>query len=215
MTMSSASVVDPNAVALPQSSAPIARGSVTRTSADRASRSGIWLGLFTITMSFAAFTSALFVREGTSDWGHIVLPSILYFNTLVLLGSSGTIEISRRYLSGGRLIDAEKSRQGTLWLLLTLILGIAFCVGQFMAWQQLRAQGLYLSTNPNSSFFYVLTFMHVLHLLAGIAVLTYLTGRVLASHTTFRRSLFDNAAIYWHFLGVLWVYLFVLCLLKL
>ncbi len=56
-----------------------------------------------------------------------------------------------------------------MWLLFTLVLGIAFCVGQYMAWQQLRAQGLYLATNPNSSFFYVLTFMHVLHLLAGIA----------------------------------------------
>lgn len=185
------------------------------TSADRASRSGIWLGLFTITMSFAAFTSALFVREGTADWGHIVLPSILYLNTLLLLCSSGTMETARYYLSGGKVIDPTTSRKGTLWLLFTLLLGLAFCVGQYMAWQQLRAQGLYLATNPNSSFFYVLTFMHVLHLLAGVVVLSYLTGRVLASHTTFRRSLFDNTAIYWHFLGVLWVYLFLLCRVKL
>ena len=135
------------------------------TSADRASRSGIWLGLFTITMSFAAFTSALFVREGTSDWGHIVLPSILYFNTFVLLSAA---ERSRfPGVVGGSQIDARQSRKGIVWLLFTLVLGIAFCVGQYMAWQQLRAQGLYLATNPNSSFFYVLTFMHVLHLLAG------------------------------------------------
>jgi cytochrome c oxidase subunit 3 len=183
--------------------------------ADRASRSGIWLGLFTITMSFAAFTSALFVREGTSDWGHIVLPSVLYFNTFLLLCSSATIEVARRSLTGGSLIDTEKSRNGTVWLLFTLVLGVAFCAGQYVAWQQLRAQGLYLATNPNSSFFYVLTFMHVLHLLAGMAVLVYLTGCVLASHRTFRRSLFENTAIYWHFLGILWVYLFVLCLMKL
>jgi cytochrome c oxidase subunit 3 len=213
--MSSASTVNSHAVTLPSSSTPLVRKAVAETSADRASRSGIWLGLFTITMSFAAFTSALFVREGTSDWGHIVLPPILYFNTLLLLCSSGTIELSRRYLSPERQIDARKSREGSLWMLFTLFLGIAFCVGQFMAWRQLRAQGLYLATNPNSSFFYVLTFMHLLHLLAGIAVLTYLTGRVLASHTTFRRSLFENAAIYWHFLGILWVYLFLLCLMKL
>ncbi|HEY2118964.1 MAG TPA: cytochrome c oxidase subunit 3 [Candidatus Acidoferrum sp.] len=213
--MSSASTVNSHAVTLPASSRPLASTVVAATSADRASRSGIWLGLFTITMSFAAFTSALFVREGTTDWGHIVLPSILYFNTFLLLCSSGTIEISRRYLSGGRLIDTQESRKGSVWLLFTLALGLAFCVGQYMAWQQLRAQGLYLATNPNSSFFYVLTFMHVLHLLAGIAVLAYLTGRVLASHSTFRRSLFDNAAIYWHFLGILWVYLFALCLMKL
>ena len=84
-----------------------------------------------------------------------------------------------------------------------------------MAWQQLRGQGLYLATNPNSSFFYVLTFVHVLHLLAGIGVLVYLTGRLVASRGALRRSLFENAAIYWHFLGVLWVYLFVLCRMKL
>jgi cytochrome c oxidase subunit 3 len=213
--MSSASTVNSHAVALPASSRPLAPTLVAANSTDRASRSGIWLGLFTITMSFAAFTSALFVREGTTDWGHIVLPSILYFNTFLLFCSSATIEVSRRYLSGGRLIDAQESHKGTVWLLLTLALGLAFCVGQYTAWQQLRAQGLYLATNPNSSFFYVLTFMHVLHLLAGLAVLAYLTDRILASRATFRRSLFDNAAIYWHFLGVLWVYLFVLCLMKL
>lgn len=201
--MSTASIINPHPASLPTSSA------------DRASRSGIWLGLFTITMSFAAFTSALFVREGTSDWGHIVLPSVLYFNTFLLLCSSGTIEIARRSLVGDRAIDSPKSRKGIIWLLFTLVLALAFCLGQYMAWQQLRAQGLYLATNPNSSFFYVLTFMHVLHLLAGIAVLAYLTGRVLASHTTFRRSLFENTAIYWHFLGILWVYLFVLCRMKL
>lgn len=213
--MSSAPTVNSHAVTLSASARPLASTVVVTSSADRASRSGIWLGLFTITMSFAAFTSALFVREGTTDWGHIVLPSILYFNTFLLLCSSGTIEISRRYLYGGRLIDAQESRKGSVWLLFTLALGLAFCVGQYTAWQQLRAQGLYLATNPNSSFFYVLTFMHVLHLLAGIVVLAYLTGRVLASHSTFRRSLFDTAAIYWHFLGILWVYLFVLCLMKL
>jgi cytochrome c oxidase subunit III len=213
--MSSVSTVNSHGVDLPDPGRTVLPGTMASTSADRASRSGIWLGLFTITMSFAAFTSALFVREGTSDWSHIVLPPILYFNTFLLLCSSATIEISRRYMVGGSQIDARQSRKGTVWLLFTLVLGIAFCVGQYLAWQQLRAQGLYLATNPNSSFFYVLTFMHVLHLLAGIVVLSYLTGRVLASHTTFRRSLFENTAIYWHFLGVLWVYLFVLCRIKL
>jgi cytochrome c oxidase subunit III len=166
-------------------------------------------------MSFAAFTSALFVREGTSDWGHIVLPSVLYFNTFLLLCSSAILQVARNSLLAGNVFDSQKSRKGSLWLLATLALGLAFCVGQYLAWQQLRGQGLYLATNPNSSFFYVLTFMHVLHLLAGIAVLVYLTRRMLASHTAFRRSLFENTAIYWHFLGALWVYLFVLCRMKL
>src|SRR5271165_4045637 len=81
------------------------------SSAEKASRSGIWVGIFAITMSFAAFTSALFVREGTNDWGHLVLPSLLYVNTLVLLTSSATFELSRRSLSVGPMIEADHARK--------------------------------------------------------------------------------------------------------
>jgi len=185
------------------------------SSADRASRSGIWVGIFAITMSFAAFTSALFVRQGTPDWTHILMPSVLYLNTFFLLASSVTLEISRRSLSAATIIESHSARRAKLWLLATFALGVAFCVGQYMAWQQLRAAGLYLATNPNSSFFYVLTFVHVLHVLVGVAAIVYLLGRLMASHSTFRRSLFENTAVYWHFIGVLWVYLFMLCLVKL
>jgi cytochrome c oxidase subunit 3 len=188
---------------------------VATSSADRASCSGIWVGIFAITMSFAAFTSALFVRQGTSDWAHLVLPSVLYLNTLCLLASSVTLEISRRSLSAATIIESDQARRAKVWLLVTLVLGIAFCVGQYMAWRQLRAAGFYLATNPNSSFFYVLTFIHVLHVLVGVAAVVYLLGRLMASHSTFRRSLFENTAVYWHFIGVLWVYLFLLCLVKL
>ena len=186
-----------------------------KRAADRASRSGIWIGVFTITMSFAAFTSALFVREGTADWGHLVLPSVLYLNTLVLLLSSATFELSRRSLAAGSLIAPEGARKTSRWLLLTLLLGLGFCAGQFVAWHKLRAQGIYLATNPNSSFFYVLTFAHALHVLAGIAALVYLVARLMAGHATFRRSFFENTAIYWHFMGFLWVYLYLLYRIKL
>jgi cytochrome c oxidase subunit 3 len=187
----------------------------TAGGAERASRSGIWVGLFAITMSFAAFSSALFVREGTPDWGHLVLPSILYLNTFVLLLSSGTLELSRRSLAHATVADSTAATGGIGWLLCTLALGIAFCCGQYLAWQNLRAQGIYLATNPNSSFFYVLTFIHVLHLLAGIVALLYLTARFVFRRAAFRRSLLDNTAIYWHFLCVLWIYLFLLCRMKL
>jgi len=182
---------------------------------ERASSSGIWVGIFAIGMSFAAFTSALFVREGTTDWSHLTLPSVLYLNTLVLLVSSATLETARRAMAAGPKGNAEGTRRTSAWVMITLLLGLAFCVGQFRAWQELRAQGIYLATNPNSSFFYLLTFLHALHVLVGILVLVYLAGRLMASHTTFRRSLFDNTAIYWHFMGALWVYLFLLCRMKL
>jgi cytochrome c oxidase subunit III len=181
----------------------------------RASTSGIWVGVFAITMSFAAFTSALFVREGTADWSHLALPGILYFNTLVLLVSSVTMERARHALEAESVGSVEGTRRAGAWVMITLLLGLAFCAGQFHAWQELRAAGIYLATNPNSSFFYLLTFLHALHVLVGIFVLVYLAGRLMASHTTFRRNLFNNTAVYWHFMGVLWVYLLLLCRMKL
>ncbi len=186
-----------------------------QTGLERASRSGIWVGIFAITMSFMAFSSALFVREGSLDWGHLVLPPILYLNTLVLLASSGTFELSRRRLEAHPGNRVGSSGAGIVWLLATLGLGAAFCAGQYIAWQNLRQQGIYLATNPNSSFFYVLTFIHVLHVTAGLLALVYVLGRLLLGGRLARRSFFENTAIYWHFMGVLWVYLLLLCRMKL
>jgi len=198
------------AAALPSVKRAAARSALPAQSVERYSSSGIWVGVFAITMSFAAFTSALFVREGTADWSHLVLPSVLYMNTLLLLASSGTLEMARRSLA-----EEEGTRKASAWVMLTLLLGLAFCAGQYRAWLDLRAQGIYLATNPNSSFFYLLTFLHALHVCVGVAALVYLAGRLLASHTTFRLGLFRNAAIYWHFMAVLWVYLLLLCRMKL
>jgi cytochrome c oxidase subunit 3 len=196
--------------ALPRQTRAAAQSAVRAHKAAPYSSSGIWIGVFTITMSFAALTSAMFVRDGTADWTHLALPAILYVNTLLLLASSGTLEMGRRTLS-----EVEGMRRASAWVLLTLLLGLAFCVGQYRAWLDLRAEGIYLATNPNSSFFYLLTFLHVLHVSAGILALVYLAGRLMAGHTTFRRSLFRNTRVYWHFMGVLWVYLLLLCRMKL
>lgn len=164
-----------------------------------ASRSGIWVGIFAIIMSFAALTSALLVRQGSGEWSHIVLPSILYANTAILLLSSFTMEMSRRALARSAGVSA--------WIAITLLLGLSFVAGQYLAWRHLAAQGLYLATNPNSSFLYVFTGMHALHLLGGIAVLVYLLGRVIGGHSSLRHHLLDNTAVYWHFMGGLWLYL--------
>jgi cytochrome c oxidase subunit III len=210
MASSIARPLNSQAGALPQAKRVAAQNALWARSAERYSSSGIWIGVFAITMSFAAFTSALFVREGTADWTHLVLPPILYLNTVLLLASSATLEVARH-----RLTEEEGTRKASGWVLLTLLLGLAFCVGQYRAWLDLRAAGIYLASNPNSSFFYLLTFLHALHVCCGIAVLVYLAGRLLASHTTFRLGLFRNTAIYWHFMTVLWVYLLLLCRMKL
>jgi cytochrome c oxidase subunit III len=210
-----ATTINTHSVAISRKTRAAVSVAVASPNADRASRSGMWVGIFAITMSFAAFTSALFVREGTTDWGHLALPSVLLLNTFILLASSAALELSRRSLGAGRIIEPDSATKSFPWLLITLLLGVVFCVGQWFAWLQLRARGIYLATNPNSSFFYVLTFIHVLHVLAGILALISLVGRLLTPHSMVRRSLFDNTAIYWHFIGVLWVYLFLLCRVKL
>src|ERR1700737_4712500 len=115
---------------------------------------GIWVVLASIAMSFAAFTSALIVRQGSApDWRHLTLPRILYLNTLVLFASSFALEVARRRVGafmGGR---KDQAARPTRWLYIALFLGLLFVAGQYVAWLQLRSQGLFLATNPNSSFF--------------------------------------------------------------
>jgi cytochrome c oxidase subunit 3 len=178
------------------------------------SSSAIWVGIAAITMSFAAFTSALIVRQGSStDWRHITLPSILYLSTLLLLISSVTLEVSRRRVAtfmGG--LKTQVANPGR-WLYVTLSLGLLFVAGQYMAWLQLRSKGLYLATNPNSSFFYVFTAVHALHVLGGLGGLVRVIYKLRKS--VLRRSTLDATSYYWHFMGVLWLYLFLLLRMKL
>jgi len=174
-----------------------------------ASSTGIWVGIAAISMSFVALTSALVVRKGaSSDWQHFTLPSILYVNTLVLALSSATLEISRRRIAAYRHRFRIQAASPARWLYLTLFLGLVFVSGQYVAWRQLSSEGLYLATNPSSSFFYVLTAGHLLHVLGGLGGLVLVIHRL--GKSILRRSTLDIAARYWHFLGVLWLYLLVL-----
>jgi cytochrome c oxidase subunit 3 len=173
------------------------------------SQSGVWVGIFAITMSFAAFTSALYVRQGSGDWIHVVVPRLIYLNTGVLLLSSITLEMARRAFMNAPGLEATALRNSLRWLGITLAFGLAFVVGQYLVWRELAAQGLYLATNSNSSFLYVLTGVHALHVLGGIAGLLRLIARMTPSHVTLRRNSVTNTVIYWHFMGVLWLYLLV------
>jgi cytochrome c oxidase subunit III len=210
MSSSVAPTVSSQAEALQPRKHISAQGVLLPQRGERYSSSGIWVAIFAITMSFAAFSSALFVREGTADWGHLVLPSILYVNTLILVCSSVTLEMARRCIG-----EQENRRQAGAWVMFTLLLGLGFCVGQYCAWLDLRSEGIYLATNPNSSFFYLLTVLHALHVCAGIAGLTYLAVRLISGRGRFRTGFFRNTAIYWHFMSVLWLYLLLLCRVKL
>jgi cytochrome c oxidase subunit III len=176
---------------------------------------GIWVGLAGITMTFAAFTSALIVRQGSSytDWHHISLPPVLYLNTLIIIASSFTLEVSRRRVAafmGGLKHNSEVPAR---WLYLTLSLGLLFVAGQTFAWLRLRSQGITLATNISYSFFYVLTVIHALHLLGGMGGMVRVIRKF--NHLTLKRSTLDATSLYWHFMGVLWLYLLLLLWMKL
>jgi cytochrome c oxidase subunit III len=185
---------------------------------------GIWVGLAAITMTFAAFTSALIVRQGSAaDWQHFTLPSILYLNTLVIIASSVTLEIARRQISTFMIARSSVAKVETKtkteqaaparWLYVTFFLGLLFVAGQTYAWLQLRSQGFGLATNISYSFFYVLTVAHALHLLGGLGGLVRVIGKL--NHSALRRSTLNATSLYWHFMGVLWLYLFLLLWMKL
>jgi cytochrome c oxidase subunit 3 len=178
-------------------------------------RTGVWVGIAAIVMSFAAYTSAVVVRQGgAQDWQHVALPSILYLNTLVLLLSSAALERGRRLIVADAQWRPPAISRGRTWFRLTLALGALFLAGQVVAWRQLAAQGLYLSTSPGSGFFYVLTALHGLHLLGGITALGYALHRLRVPAPMPPTGVLEATALYWHFMDVLWVYLLLLLVLR-
>jgi cytochrome c oxidase subunit 3 len=180
-------------------------------------RTGIWVGLAAIAMSFAALTSALYVREGSgyADWTHITLPPILWFNTLALVLSSIALERARVHVAARMRGEQTRRSVAMRWLNATMLLGLVFVVGQYFAWLKLRSQGLYLPTNPNSSFFYVLTGVHAIHVLGGLGGLSRVMLKFRSATHPLRRSTMDATSYYWHFMGVLWIYLLFILGLKL
>ena len=166
---------------------------------------GVWALLATLSMLFGGFTSAYLVRRAGTDWQRISLPSILWFNTALLLSSSITLELGRACMRRWR-TNAVRG-----WLLATTMLGLAFLVGQLFAWQQLAAQGVYVPTSPHSSFFYMLTGVHGVHLLGGVLALFFALSRVWrARWSPDEPNAVNLCATYWHFVDGLWLYLFLL-----
>jgi len=172
----------------------------------RASMTGLLVLLAASVMLFAAFTSAFFVRRGMSnDWVDTPLPDILWINTAILVASSFAIELARRTLRSGKRAAFDR-----YWTAAT-ILGVLFLGGQYLAWRQLNAAGFYLATNPSSSFFFLLTCTHAVHLLGGISALGYIEVQALLLRLgPGKRTAIDVSAYFWHFLDAIWIYLMAL-----
>ncbi len=164
----------------------------------------IWLFIISITMLFAAFTSAYLVRRAEGNWVEFEIPSIFYVSTAVLLLSSITMHLS---VKAARKDDIVRLRR---LITLTVVGGIAFLVLQVLGWQELQKAGIYVKGNPAESFYYILTGTHLFHIITGLGVLLYafystFRGKIHAGNTT----QIEVCATYWHFLDILWVYLFL------
>jgi cytochrome c oxidase subunit III len=170
-------------------------------------RIGMLVSLASIAMLFTSLSSAYIVRSGvTYDWYPIAVPRVMFGSTALILLSSLSIEIARRKLKQGLAGSYSK------YLLLTSLLGLGFLVSQLIAWRQLAAQGIYISSHPHSSFFYVLTGAHGVHIAAGLLGLGFLWLRSRPSDAK-RQAAADAVSIYWHFMDALWIYLFLLLFL--
>jgi cytochrome c oxidase subunit 3 len=166
-------------------------------------RFGLWLLLATLAMMFIGFTSAYVVRRASADWRALPLPSVLVWNTLALLASSACLELARRAHGSWDLSGAQR------WLAATGGLGALFAAGQTVAWRQLAEMGIFLSSNPHSSFFYLLTGVHLVHLAVGLAWFVAAFSRLRRMADVPGEDGLGLFAIYWHFLGALWAYLLV------
>jgi cytochrome c oxidase subunit III len=176
---------------------------------------------------FIALTSAYVIRQNTSvvdtstgeminTWRPIVIPPLLWINTLLLLASSATIELARRHMFREPQATQEwlgmgaPARAESLpWVGITLVLGIGFLAGQFVAWRQLNAQGIYLASNPSSAFFFILTGAHAVHLIGGVGALMWAAiASLRRTRLQSRQIVIDVSAWYWHGMGALWIYIF-------
>jgi cytochrome c oxidase subunit 3 len=165
---------------------------------------GMALGIVSILMFFMALASAFLVRRGSGNWIPVHIPTLMWINTVVLLASSATLEMARHCLTQGRL-----STYRNLWLV-TTVLGVGFLVGQVVAWRQLVAEGIYLASNPASSFFYIFTGAHALHLFGGVAALIYVARRNFDQAQVTRSVAAEVTSYYWHFMDALWLFLLAL-----
>ncbi|MCC6816608.1 MAG: cytochrome oxidase subunit III [Saprospiraceae bacterium] len=177
----------------------------------QALRFALWIGMATIVMFFAAITSAYLVRKPAGNWYEFKLPIQFFYSTIIIFSSSLFLELCYRSLKG------KNESKYKLYLLLAFLTGIGFVISQIFAFKNMVNQGLFIDLNVSVSFIFVIAGMHILHILGGL--IAYLISITIAFTTLFKidelRILkFDLLRQYWHFIGILWIYLLVFLILQ-
>jgi cytochrome c oxidase subunit 3 len=169
----------------------------------RAYYTGMSLALAGIFMFFMALVSSYIVRKADPNWRKVDLPAMVWVNTAILVVSSITLSRSLQFLR------KHDGRRFGRWWRVTTILGLLFLAGQVLAWRQLAAAGVFVASNPASSFFYLLTGVHGVHLLGGVLALLYVSLRGWQHASVTQGTAAGVTAVYWHFMDGLWVFLFL------
>lgn len=173
----------------------------------KAAKPMLYLGIVSIVMLFAGLTSAYVVRANNGNWLVFNLPDITILSTAIIVTSSVTMLVAQRAV--------KRDRNGAVQagLAATLVLGLVFCYTQVEGWRQLTGQGIaFLGkySNASGSFLYLIALMHLLHLVGGLIALSVsLVKSMLKKYSSADHLGLDLTAIYWHFLSILWVYLFL------
>jgi cytochrome c oxidase subunit 3 len=166
----------------------------------------LWVSMISMVMFFAGLTSAYVISMKRDDWVSFDLPNAFLISTILIVASSITLFLSQRFLK------QDKRQLSLVLVVVTLILGIGFVWQQYVGFLELKSIGLFF-TGPEStvstSFIIGITFMHVIHLLVGIIILFV----VIYNHFKYKYKPenmlgFELGAIFWHFVDILWIYLF-------
>lgn len=176
---------------------------------DRAKKQMLWFGIISLCMTFAGLTSAYIVSMERRDWlENYDFPQALIVSTVLIIISSITIHLAKNAIISG------KNSMGTLFLMLTLALGIGFVVSQFAGFSAFQEQGYYFtgaSSNITTTFFFLIIAVHIAHLIAGfIALITVIINHLRGKYSRAEHLGLSLGVTFWHFLDILWVFLFVL-----
>lgn len=169
----------------------------------------MWIFIASVVMLFASLTSGYIVRQAEGNWVYFDLPNLFYSTSVVIILSSVTMQLA--YIAAKR----DNIAKAKILITLTTVLGLVFLGGQFMAWKELIANNVFFVGNPSGSFLYVLTGLHGVHLVSAIIFLLIMLNSAFKNRiNSGNLAPLEMCTTYWHFLGVLWLYLFVFLLLN-
>lgn len=168
----------------------------------------LWVAIGSISMMFAGFTSAYIVKSNQAGWQPVQMPKIFFLSTVLIIASSGTVYLAYRAMK-----NRQTANYKTL-VFVTVLLGLAFTVTQYFGFKELWAQNITFTESVAGSFFYIITGVHALHVIGGVIALIVIFLRAFNSKTKYYSTTpVEIAGVYWHFVDILWLYLFAFFLL--